>query len=91
MLTSFNFAPRGWAICAGQLLPINQNQALFSILGTQYGGNGQTNFGLPDLRGRSLVGFGQGSGLNSYAIGQQGGAESVTLPATALPLHDHLI
>ena len=91
MLTSFNFAPRGWAPCDGRLLALNQNQALFSVLGTQYGGDGRVTFGLPDLRGRSLVGFGQGPGLSSYAIGQQGGSEGVTLPATALPAHDHLI
>lgn len=91
MLVSFNFPPKNWAICAGQLLPINQNQALFSILGTQYGGNGQTNFALPDLRGRSLVGMGQGSGLSSYAIGQQGGAENAQLFISNLPAHDHLL
>ncbi len=90
MLVSFNFAPKGWALCQGQLLPINQNAALFSILGTQYGGNGQTNFALPDLRGRSLVGMGQGSGLSSYAIGQQGGAETALVTANNLPAHDHL-
>ena len=91
MLTSFNFAPSGWAPCDGRLLALNQNQALFSILGTQYGGDGRVTFGLPDLRGRSLVGFGQGSGLSSYAIGQLGGFEAVTLPSADLPAHDHLI
>ena len=91
MMVSFNFAPKGWALCAGQLLSIQQNAALFSLLGTQYGGNGQTNFALPDLRGRSIVGVGQGLGLSSYNIGQLGGSETVTLLATSLPAHDHLI
>ena len=92
MLVSFNYAPRGWALCQGQLLAINQNIALFSILGTQYGGNGQTNFGLPDLRGRSLVGMGQEPGLgHNYNIGERGGAETVTPVSNDLPIHDHLL
>src|ERR671934_1490595 len=73
---SFVFAPKGWALCNGQLLPINQNQALFSLLGTTYGGNGQTTFGLPNLRGRHAIEAGQGPGLSSYALGQTGGTES---------------
>jgi microcystin-dependent protein len=72
----FNFAPRGWALCAGQTLPINQNQALFALLGTTFGGNGQTTFNLPDLRGRLALGFGQGAGLSSYNLGAAGGEEA---------------
>lgn len=86
-----NFAPQGWAICAGQLLPINQNQALFAILGTTYGGNGQTNFALPDLRGRVPVGTGTGPGLSAYGLGQIGGTESNTLLTSNLPPHSHSI
>jgi microcystin-dependent protein len=71
----FNFAPRGWAQCQGQLLAINTNTALFSLLGTTYGGNGQTTFALPDFRGRTMVGQGQGPGLSAYTIGQVGGTE----------------
>lgn len=89
VLFGCNFAPRGWAFCQGQLLPIAQNTALFSLLGTTYGGNGQTTFALPDLRGRVPIGFGQGPGLSSYALGQQGGAESVTLQITQMPAHTH--
>ena len=89
-LFSFGFAPRGWATCSGQLLPINQNQALFSLLGTTYGGNGQTNFALPDLRGRVPLDFGQGAG-SGYTLGQTGGAETVTLAAQELPPHVHAI
>ena len=75
----FNFAPNGWAFCAGQLLPINQNQALFALLGTTFGGNGTTTFALPDLRGRIANAFGQGPGLAPYNLGQPGGEESHTL------------
>ena len=71
----FNFAPVGWALCQGQLLPISQNAALFSLLGTTYGGDGQSTFGLPDLRGRAALGMGQGSGLQPYVLGQPGGVE----------------
>ena len=85
----FNFAPRGWAMCQGQLLQISQNTALFSLLGTQFGGNGQTNFGLPDLRGRCLLGMGQGPGLHNVQIGEQGGSESVTLSTLQMPQHTH--
>jgi microcystin-dependent protein len=88
-LVAFNFSPKGWAACNGQLLPINQNQALFALLGTTYGGNGQTTFALPDLRGRHAIGFGQGSGLASYSQGQVGGEESVTLTVGQLPAHTH--
>ena len=84
-----NFAPRGWALCQGQLLPIAQNTALFSILGTTYGGNGQTTFALPDLRGRAPVGPGQGAGLNDVSLGEVGGNSSVALTAANLPAHTH--
>jgi microcystin-dependent protein len=85
----FNFSPRGWAFCNGQILPIAQNTALFSLLGTMYGGNGQTTFGLPDLRSRFPNHFGQGPGLSSYDQGQAGGTESVTLNVQQLPGHVH--
>ena len=75
------FAPRGWALCDGQLLPINQNQALFSLLGTTYGGDGRTTFGLPDLRGRSPVHPGSGPGLSTIRLGQRAGSPDATLPA----------
>jgi len=88
-IVSFNFPPKGWAFCNGQLLPINQNQALFSLLGTTYGGDGQATFALPDLRSRVPVGQGQGPGLSPYAEGQAGGAETVTLTATQMPGHTH--
>jgi len=89
LLFGFNFAPRGWAFCDGQLLPINQNQALFSLLGTTYGGDGRTTFGLPDLRGRVAVGRGQGPGLSDRRMGIRSGAETTTLNATQLPPHVH--
>ena len=84
-----NFAPRGWARCDGQLLPISQYQALFSILGTTYGGNGRTTFGLPDLRGRVPVHPGNGPGLSPVRLGQTGGAEFYTLTQQHLPSHTH--
>ncbi len=86
-----NFAPRGWAFCQGQILSIAQNTALFSLLGTTYGGNGQTTFALPDLRGRVLVGPGQGPGLQPYSMGQTGGQENVTLNITQMPAHNHAV
>ena len=85
----FNFAPRGWAMCNGQILPIAQNTALFSLLGTTYGGNGQTTFALPDLRSRWPNHFGQGPGLSSYDLGQAAGTESTTLLITQMPTHNH--
>ena len=85
----YNFAPQGWAFCQGQVLPISQNTALFSLLGTTYGGNGQTTFALPDLRGRVPLGQGQGPGLSNYVLGQSGGAESATLSTSQLPAHTH--
>ena len=85
----FNFEPQGWAFCDGRLLPINQNQALFALLGTMYGGDGHTNFALPDLRGRVPVGFGQSAGGSTYDLGSTGGAESVKLGTAELPSHSH--
>ncbi len=85
----FDFAPPGWAPCAGQTLPINRYQALFSLLGTTYGGDGRTTFNLPDLRGRVPMSFGQGAGLSAYAQGQTGGDESVTLQPNQAPAHTH--
>lgn len=86
---SFNFAPRGWALCNGQLLPIAQNQALFALLGTTYGGNGTTNFALPDLRGRVPIHEGAGPGLTPRLLGERFGVESVTLLEAQLPQHAH--
>jgi microcystin-dependent protein len=88
-LFPYNFAPRGWAFCSGQTLSIAQNQALFSLLGTTYGGNGQTTFALPDLRGRAPISAGQGPGLGSYSLGEVGGVEAVTLGVGQLPAHNH--
>ena len=88
-LVPFTFAPNGWAFCAGQVLPINQNQALFALLGTNYGGNGTTTFALPDLRGRVPVGAGQGVTGSSYPLGSTGGEETVKLTASQLPAHSH--
>jgi len=89
ILVPYNFAPRGWAFCNGQILPIAQNTALFSLLGTTYGGNGQTTFALPDLRGRVPLSSGQGPGLSNYDLGQVAGTESVTLTITQMPIHNH--
>jgi microcystin-dependent protein len=88
-IMSFNFAPKGWTMCNGQLLPINQNQALFSLLGTVYGGNGQTNFGLPNLQGRVPLHFGQAPGGSPFNIGQVGGEYNHTLISTEMPAHIH--
>jgi microcystin-dependent protein len=84
-----NFPPRGWAFCDGQLLPISQNTALFSLVGTFYGGDGKSTFGLPDLQGRTPLGQGQGSGLSLRDLGEQGGAQTVTLLQTEMPSHTH--
>jgi microcystin-dependent protein len=84
-----NFAPQNWMLCNGQMLPISQYTALFSLLGTYYGGNGQTTFGLPDLRGRMPVSAGQSSSGTSYALGQTGGAEHTTLTTGQMPMHSH--
>jgi microcystin-dependent protein len=88
-LLSFNFAPKGYAQCNGQILSIQQNTALFSLLGTTFGGNGQTTFALPNLQSRVAVGFGQGIGLSNYILGQNGGNESVTLTTQTTPPHVH--
>lgn len=90
-MCGFNFAPRGWAICEGQLIPIAQNTALFSLLGTTYGGNGTTTFGLPNLRGAAPIGAGQGPGLSSQTLGQSSGSASVTLTTTQIPNHGHTL
>lgn len=84
-----NFAPRGWAMCEGQLLPISQYSALFSIMGTMYGGDGRTTFALPDLRGRMPIGIGNGPGLTSRRQGQKGGREDVVLTIGEMPNHQH--
>ncbi len=88
---SFEFAPQGWAFCNGQVLPINQYQALFALIGTYYGGNGTSNFALPNLQGRLAIGFGQGNGLQPYAIGQPGGEASHALITSEIPIHTHTI
>jgi microcystin-dependent protein len=88
-IVPFNFAPNGWAMCNGQLLPISQNTALFSLLGTFYGGDGTSNFGLPDLQGCAPVNFGQGPGLSPYGLGQTGGETTVTLSLSQIPSHTH--
>jgi microcystin-dependent protein len=85
----FNFAPRGWATCDGQLLPINQNTALFSLLGINYGGDGRSTFGLPKLNGAATMGFGSGPGLTTRNVGDVGGTPNVTLLAAQLPSHTH--
>ncbi|UHG93780.1 phage tail protein [Spirosoma oryzicola] len=90
-LMSFGFNPKYWAPCQGQLLPINQNQALFSLLGTMYGGNGVTNFALPDLRGRVVLSFGQGSGIQGYSQGERGGSEGIPLTTAQLAAHNHSV
>jgi len=84
-----NFAPAGWAFCDGQLLPIAENDALFTLIGTTYGGDGQTTFGLPDLRGRLPIHAGTGPGLSTRTLGEQGGVETVTLTTNQLPQHTH--
>lgn len=84
-IMSFGYAPQGWALCNGQLLPINQNQALFSLLGTTYGGDGRVNFALPELRGRTPISFGSG-----HTLGEAGGSQSVTLNQSQLPTHAHV-
>jgi microcystin-dependent protein len=85
-IMSFVFAPKGWALCNGQLLPINQNQALFSLLGTTYGGDGRVNFGLPDLRGRTPIHVGSG-----HTLGERGGEQAHTLSTAELPTHAHVL
>jgi len=89
LLVGFNFAPQGFLTCDGASLPISEYDALFTLLGTTYGGNGVSTFNIPDLRGRVTVHQGQGSGLGSYAMGQTGGAENVTVVSAQMPLHTH--
>lgn len=91
IIAGFNFAPRGYATCDGQLLSISQNTALFSLLGTTFGGNGQTTFALPDLRGRAPLHMGQGPGLSSRILGEVSGEEAHQLINTEMPLHNHLL
>lgn len=88
---AFDFAPKNWAICAGQIMPIQQNTALFSILGVQFGGNGTTNFGLPNLQGSAPMGTGMGPGLTQRTIGEVAGTQSVTLSQNEMPIHSHTI
>jgi len=90
-VSPYNFAPQGFALCDGSLLNVSQNAALFSLLGTTFGGNGQSTFALPDLRGRVIVGAGQGPGLSNYMLGQRGGVEAVSLNAAQLPAHTHAL
>ncbi len=88
---AFNFAPRGWYSCEGQVISIAQNNALFALLGTTYGGNGTSTFGLPDLRGRAIVGQGQGPGLSNYVMGQAAGKETATMTTATMPGHSHMV
>jgi microcystin-dependent protein len=87
----FNFAPKGWAWCDGQLMPISQNTALFSLLGTTYGGDGKSNFALPDLQGRAPMHPGQGPGLSLHDLGEEGGSPTVTLLLSEIPVHTHIM
>lgn len=90
-IVGFNFAPRGWAFCDGQVLPINQNQSLYSLLGTTYGGDGRTSFALPDLRGRTPIHVGNSNGGASHTLGQKSGEETHTLNNSEMPQHTHTI
>jgi microcystin-dependent protein len=90
-MTGANFAPSGWQLCLGQLISIAENDVLYSLLGTTYGGDGQVTFGLPDLRGRAAINQGQGPGLNNYVMGQVSGNEQVTMTINTMPSHTHLI
>ncbi|MDQ3280461.1 MAG: tail fiber protein [Acidobacteriota bacterium] len=87
----FNFAPTGWAMCNGQLLPLSQNTALFSLLGTTYGGDGKSTFALPDLQDNAALGAGQGQGLSEYYLGQQSGVSAVSLIEPEMPAHTHFL
>ena len=91
MEVGFNFAPRGWAFCNGQLLPVSQYSALFSLLGTTYGGDGRTTFALPDLRGRCAIGMGHGPGLTDRREGANGGVESEIISSSQMPSHSHVV
>jgi len=90
-MVGFNFAPRGWAFCDGQILPINQNQSLYSLLGTTYGGDGRTTFALPDIRGRTPIHVGRSNGGGDHRLGQKSGEETHTLSANEMPNHDHVV
>jgi microcystin-dependent protein len=90
-IVGFNFAPKGWAYCNGQLLPISQNTALFALIGTFYGGDGKSTFALPNMQGSSPIGAGQGPGLSDYFVGQEGGSSSVTLISSEMPAHNHTV
>ena len=90
-IMAFNFAPRGWAFCDGQILPINQNQSLYSLLGTTYGGDGRTSFALPDLRGRTPIHVGRSNGGADHLLGSKSGEETHTLSAAEMPQHDHAL
>ena len=90
-LAGFNFAPMGWAFCDGQLMPISQNTALFSLLGTTYGGDGKSTFALPNLQGTTVLGAGQGQGLSPRDLGEAGGSEAVTLLQSEIPAHTHTV
>jgi microcystin-dependent protein len=90
-ITSFSFAPSGWALCDGQVMPIAQNNALFSLLGSKFGGDGKTTFALPDLRGSAAMGYGSGAGLTPRNIGDKGGAIEVTLLTAHMPAHTHTV
>lgn len=90
-MVGFNFAPRGWAFCDGQILPINQNQSLYSLLGTTYGGDGRTSFALPDLRGRVPIHVGRSNGGDEHRLGQKSGEETHTLSVNEMPNHDHVL
>lgn len=90
-IVGFNFAPRGWAFCDGQILPINQNQSLYSLLGTTYGGDGRTSFALPDLRGRTPLHVGRSNGGEEHRLGQKSGEETHTLAANEMPQHRHVL
>jgi microcystin-dependent protein len=87
----FNFPPKGWAFCDGQLMPLSQNTALFALLGTTYGGDGKSTFALPDLQGSAPMHPGQGNGLSRHDLGETGGSETVTLLATEMPTHTHAL
>jgi len=89
LLAGFNFTPRGYASCSGQMLPISANTALFSLLGTYYGGDGRSTFGLPNLQGNVAIGYGQAAGLSPYDLGQSGGSSTVTLTSSEVPAHSH--
>lgn len=89
-IVGFNFAPRGWAFCDGQILPINQNQSLYSLLGTTYGGDGRTSFALPDMRGRAPMHVGRSNGGQEHREGQKSGEETHTLSVAEMPQHDHV-